>query len=462
MRIAGDDLAGLAGGRLVRRGSRDSIDGVFIDSRSPRASALFVPIVAARDGHEFIGQAIAAGAAAVLVARGRAVPAGDVTIVEVDDTLAALQQLAAASRARVHGPVVAITGSNGKTTTRGMIDAVLSWSLPDVLCTRGNLNNHLGVPLTLLGEPHDPSAMVVELGMSAPGENDALAAIVQPTIAVVTSIALEHLEFMGSIEAIAAAEAEPLHHVGSGGAIVVPSDEPLLAPHLPGSDGPEVITFGPDAHANVRILSVRQDEWTRARLATRESGEFEVELRTFGLHNARNAAAAIAVGMRCGLPLPSMIDALAEFEPVGDRGRTLVLGPHMIIADCYNANPGSVAAALQSLAALPAGRRRLAVLGDMLELGPRELELHTDVGRLCGTLGLDGLVAIGPRSRASAEAATKAGLEVLATDDVETASAWVAAHAGSGTAVLVKGSRGMRLERVVDALHDRWAPPHAI
>lgn len=459
MRIAADELPGLAHGRLLRRGSRDAIDGAFIDSRSPRSGGLFVPIIAARDGHSFLAQAIAAGAAAVLIQRGRPVPAGDVTVVEVDDTLAALQQLAAHSRARVHGPVVAITGSNGKTTTRGMIDAVLGYSLPDVLCTRGNLNNHLGVPLTLLGEPHDPSAIVVELGMSAPGENDRLAEIVQPTIAVVTSIALEHLEFMGSIEAIAAAEAESFAHVGSGGAVIVPSDEPLLAPHLPGFDGPQVITFGPDAHADVRVLSAQQDEWMRARLATRDAGEFEVELRTFGLHNARNAAAAIAVGLRCGLPLPSMVDALREFEPVGDRGRMILIGPHMLIADCYNANPGSVVAALQSLAALPPGRRKLAVLGDMLELGPRELELHAEIGRLCGTLKLDGVVAVGPRSRALAHAAAKAGVEVHATDDIEPATAWIAANVGDGAAVLVKGSRGMRLERVVEALREHWTPP---
>ncbi len=457
MRIAADDLASLADGRLVRRGSRDTIDGAFIDSRSPRPGGLFVPIIAARDGHDFLGAAIAGGAAAVLVQRGRPAPSGDVTVVEVDDTLAALSRLATHSRTRVHGPVVAITGSNGKTTTRGMIDAVLSSSLPDVLTTRGNLNNHLGVPLTLLGEPHDPSAMVVELGMSAPGENDALAAIVRPTIAVITSIALEHLEFMGSIEAIAAAEAEPLHHVGPGGAIVIPSDEPLLAPYLPGFDGPEIITFGPDAHANVRIVAVEQHDRTRARLATREAGEFDLELRTFGLHNARNAAAAIAVGLRCGLPLPSMLDALSEFEPVGDRGRTLALGPHLLVADCYNANPGSVSAALQSLGALPAGRRKIAVLGDMLELGPRELELHAEIGRLCGTLGLDGVATVGLRARAIADAATKAGLEVLASEDVESAVEWVATHVGDGAVVLVKGSRGVRLERVVDQLVERWS-----
>jgi len=464
MRIASDELATLASGRLVRRGSRDILVGAFIDSRSPRPGALFVPIVAARDGHDFLDAAIAAGAAAVLVARGRAAPHGDVTVVEVDDTLLALQRLAAHSRARVHGPVVAITGSNGKTTTRGMIAAVLDAAMPDVLCTRGNLNNHLGVPLTLLDEPHEPSAMVVELGMSAPGENDRLAAIVRPTIAVVTSIALEHLEFMGSLAAIAAAEAEPIAHVEPGGAVIVPSDEPLLAPHLPGPEGPTIVTFGPDERADVRIVAVEQAERTRARFATGEHGTFELQLRAFGLHNARNAAAAIAVGMRLQLPLPSMIDALEAFEPVGDRGRVLELGPHLVVADCYNANPGSVEAALRSLAALDGAsdrRRRIAVLGDMLELGPQELELHAAVGRLCGELGLDAVVAIGPRSRAIADEVARAGIVVHHGEDIDDAVAWIGAHAGDRAAVLVKASRGMALERVVTGLVQRWAPQSA-
>jgi UDP-N-acetylmuramoyl-tripeptide--D-alanyl-D-alanine ligase len=238
----------------------------------------------------------------------------------------------------------------------------------------------------------------------------------------------------------------------------VPSDEPLLAPHLPGADGPDVITFGPDEGADVRVLHVAQDRRTRARLTTREHGMFEIELRVFGVHNARNAAAALAVGLRVGLPLPSMIDALAQFEPVGDRGRTLELGQHLVVADCYNANPGSVVSALRSLSALPAPRRRFAVLGDMLELGPSELDLHAEIGRLCGELGLDGLAAIGPRSRATARAAADAGVPVHEGDDVLAAAEWIVERAGDCAAVLVKGSRGMRLERVVDALVDRWQP----
>jgi UDP-N-acetylmuramoyl-tripeptide--D-alanyl-D-alanine ligase len=457
MRWTPDSLADAAAGRLLRRGSREVV-GAFLDTRAPLPGGLFVPIVAARDGHDFIAAAIAAGAAAVLVVAGRPLPPGDVTVVEVDDTLAAFQRLAAARRAQLDGPVVAISGSNGKTTTRAMIAAVLASAHHRVLCTRGNLNNHLGVPLTLLGEPESPSCMVIELGMNAPGENDRLAAIVQPSIAVITSVALEHLEFMGSIEAIAAAEAEPIAHVRPGGVVVVPSDEPLLRSHLPApSSGIHVLRFGPDADADVRILDVQQRVTTRARVIAAAYGELELELQVFGLHNARNAAAALAVGAWLELPAQAMLDALRSVVPVGDRGRVLELGGHLVVADCYNANPGSVASALASVAALADGRRRIAVLGDMLELGPDELELHAEVGRRCAQAGVAALVAFGPRSRETAIAAERAGVEVLATEDVEAAAGFVLARTEVPAVVLVKGSRGMRLERVVEQLAARMS-----
>lgn len=443
----------------MRRRGDAPIEGVFIDSRRPQPGALFVPIVAARDGHDFIDGAIKGGAAAVLIARGRPVPVGSCTVVEVDDTLAALGQLAAGARGRIEGPVVSITGSNGKTTTRAMIAAVLSSAQSDVLCTRGNLNNHLGVPLTLLGEPHEPSAAVVELGMSAPGENDHLAAIVRPTIAVITSIALEHLEFMGTLEAIAAAEAEVVPHVVDGGAVVVPGDEPSLRPHLPAGPTPAVVRFGPDADADVQVLGVHQSERTEATLRVPGGERVVVRLRCFGAHNARNAAAALAVGTRLGLPLPPMVEALETVEPVGDRGRVRSMGPHLVIADCYNANPGSMEAALGSLARLreDRGGPLVAVLGDMLELGPREHELHEAVGSQCAALGLDRVVAVGPRAESIATAALRAGAaSVFVGDDVQRAIAEVrtALRGTEPGAVLVKASRGMRLERVVEALID--------
>ncbi len=451
-------LASHAQGQLLRDGGAP-IATAFIDSRQPRPGALFVPIVAARDGHDFIPSAIEGGAAAVLIGPGRALPEGTATVVQVDDTLAALGRLGAASRDRVQGPVVSITGSNGKTTTRAMIAAVLESAMGSVLCTRGNLNNHLGVPLTLLDRPHHPQAMVIELGMSAPGENDHLASIVRPSVAVITSIALEHLEFMGTLEAIAAAEAEVVAHVQPGGLVVVPGDEPTLVPHLPTAAEPAVLRFSAHADADVQVVGVRQAERTEATLRVPGGQSVTVRLQCFGAHNARNAAAALAVGCRLGLPLGPMVEALEAVEPVGDRGRVHALGSHLLIADCYNANPGSVEAALAALAALRPTRPGplVAVLGDMFELGPREGELHAQMGERAAALGVDHVVTLGPRSEATAQAARKAGIGGQHHgDDLEAATARVRAllRDASPGAVLVKASRGMRLERIVAALRD--------
>jgi UDP-N-acetylmuramoyl-tripeptide--D-alanyl-D-alanine ligase len=455
VRLTPQSLAEYAGGHLERRADRP-IEGAFIDSRTPQRDALFVPIVAARDGHDFLASAVAGGASAILVGGDRPAPQGEVTVVRVDDTLAALTRLATARRAAFEGPVVAITGSNGKTTTRAMVAAVLGAAYEPVLCTQGNLNNHLGVPLTLLGEPHEPRAMVIELGMSAPGENEHLAKIVRPTVHVLTSIALEHLEFMGSIEAIAAAEAEPFAYVAQGGAIVVPSDEPLLQPHLPAGDEPRVVRFGP-APAQVVVASVHQGQRTRAVLRLSEGRELSIDLQLFGAHNARNAAAAVAVGLQAGVDPDAMVAALEAVEPVGDRGRVRPWGEHFIVADCYNANPGSMDAALRSLVAVRSQRSGplVAVLGDMLELGPTEAQLHANVGHLAAELGLDAVVGIGPRSRHLVEAAEADGIEAKHFEEsVDEAAAWLRTRfidVDPG-AVLVKASRGMKLERVIDRI----------
>jgi UDP-N-acetylmuramoyl-tripeptide--D-alanyl-D-alanine ligase len=457
MRWTAEELARQTGGSILRRGNRP-VEGVFIDSRSPVIGGLFVPIVAARDGHEFVEEACRRGASGVLVAGERRpqLPDGDVTIVAVDDTLAALHRLAATRRAAFSGPVVAITGSNGKTTTRALISAALESAFERVLYTQGNLNNHLGVPLTLLGAPDDPQAMVIEMGMSAPGENAMLASLVRPTIVVITSIAVEHFEFMGSLEAIAAAEAEPLSFLPRDGAIIVPSDTKLLDPHLR-NDGPSVLRFGPGHLADVEVVEATQDERTRAILRC-GGRRFRLELQTFGLHNAHNAAAAVAVGSVLGLPLDPLVEALQQVEPVGDRGRTHQWNGHLVIADCYNANPGSMETAMRSLGALRSARqgRLIAVLGDMLELGPRARDFHRDVGALAGEIGLDAVAGVGPCSAALVEAAAAAGVEArhFTTDELDAAAQWAGEQADRGTpgAILFKGSRGIALERAVRTL----------
>ncbi len=445
-------LARDAGGTLIRAGS-GAIAGAFIDSRRPIEGGLFVPIVAARDGHEFIGSAVDGGAAATLVQKGRPVPEGSFTVVAVDDTLAAFTRLATARCAAFEGPVVTISGSNGKTTTRAMVAAALGASYESVLCTTGNLNNHLGVPLTVLGEPHDPDAMVIELGMSAPGENDALAAIAQPQVHVITSVALEHLEFMKSIEAIAAAEAEPVVRVRSGGCVVAPRDEPLLRPHLEGASV-DVLTFGETEDCDVQILSVAVGARTRARIRVGPHDPIELEIPLFGAHNARNAAAALAVGHRLGLEPAAMAEALRTVRPVGDRGRVVAWGEHLIIADCYNANPGSVEVALRSLARFDCEGPKVAVLGDMLELGPTEAELHANAGALAASLGLDAVFGFGPLSE-HAVAATKAGGirgEHFATIESLVEGLRETFQRRPSGALLLKGSRGMKLERTLDVL----------
>jgi UDP-N-acetylmuramoyl-tripeptide--D-alanyl-D-alanine ligase len=450
-------LTAAVGGRLVRASARP-IGAAFIDTRRPVAGGVFVPIVAERDGHAFLEEAIRADAAAVLVGRGRPIPAADVTVVEVEDTLAALSAMGRAARDRIAGPVVAVTGSNGKTTTRAFVAAALRTRFAAVCCTRGNLNNHLGVPLTLCGDPADAEAAVIEIGTSAPGEVDRLARIVRPRVAVVTSIALEHVASMGTLDDIARAEFEVAAHVITGGSIVLPDDEPRL--HALVDDALRrrcrVVTFGEGPGARVRICEVALGERTFARLAT-DDGEVTVRLQPFGAHNARNAAAALAVALELGLPVARCAEALAEVEPVGDRGRVVDAGGHWILADCYNANPGSMSAALASLAALRGTRPGplLAVLGDMLELGADERALHAQVGRLAAQLRLDGVFGVGLLAAEIAHAAREAGIPAAHSHDgIDAAVAWVRARLAGAPpgAVLVKASRGMRLERVVERL----------
>ncbi|MCP4906505.1 MAG: UDP-N-acetylmuramoyl-tripeptide--D-alanyl-D-alanine ligase [bacterium] len=465
MRWSPAQLAEDAGGRLLRDGGGE-IESAFIDSRTPREGGLFVPIVAARDGHDFIEGALRAGAGATLLAKGKALPPGEATVVEVEDTLDGLTQLARSARSRraqAGVPAVAITGSNGKTTTRAMVKAVLDAHFERVLSTQGNFNNHLGVPLSLLDAPHEPDAEVLELGMSAPGENAHLASIVQPQIGVVTSVALEHLEFMGSIEAIARAEAELMAFVAAGGALVIPSDESLLEAEIPDGYAPKVWRVGPDAHADVQIESVRVGAKTQCRFRLPDHDRIELALSTFGAHNARNAASALAVGLHLGIDLNMMREAIEAVVPVGDRGRLHEHGPHLLVADCYNANPGSMEVALRSLAALRDDRDGplIAVLGDMLELGPTGPQLHAQVGRLAADLGIDGVLAFGRASQLIAEGASEGGIRHVnwIADPHEEASVqraveWIGerlGHAEAGAA-LFKASRGIRLERVVEGL----------
>ena len=457
------ELAVVARGDLVRDGG-SKISSAFIDSRAPIVGGLFVPIIAARDGHDFVPDAVAGGARAVLIDRAHEIPALDasVSVVRVADTQRALDDLATAARGRVRGPVVAITGSNGKTTTRAYIQAVLESHYDQVLCTSGNLNNHLGVPLTLLGTPHAPDAMVLELGMSAPGENAHLSKIVSPDVGVITSVGVEHFEFFESVEAIADAEFEVASYIRESGSLIVPCDDALLAKRAPRRACAGLIRVGPCEDANVRIERAWIDEQasprTQASVLLSGGRAHQVELRAFGLHNARNAAAALGVAEALGIPLEPAIERLAAVEPVGDRGRVFRCGEHLVVADCYNANPSSMGAALSSFVALRGccDGPLVAVLGDMLEMGDDAPQFHRALGAEVADHGLDALVGVGSEAGHAVSEASARGVNARGFDpaDVEAivAATVEALNVREGGAVLFKASRGIRLERAVEGL----------
>lgn len=447
--------------QLVQTGTRE-IAGVSIDTRSLVPGSLFVPLVAARDGHDFLPSAVQKGAGAVLIDRPHQALAAtlppEVTAILVQDTQDTLTRLAAAQSSPAQ-PRICITGSNGKTTTRALLGAVLRCQFSAVQETAGNLNNHLGVPLTLLGEPHQPDARLIEFGMSALEENRHLSRIFAPTIGVVTSIALEHLEFMGSLANIAQAEAEPVHDLPDGALLTIPYGEPVLETALKKieqSKALRIVRVGYSQNADVQVRVDRIDERTRGQIHLPGQAPIELALPIIGAHNLLNAAYALVIGQDLNIPIKSMVQALESTQSVGSRGKILRWGPHRLIADCYNANPGSMKAALESLAHTDPERARIAVLGDMFELGPSTASLHLETMQNAAAQKLDAIFAIGPLStQALLDLAPSelqktnlpSNIEQAARDLTKALDAYP-----QGATVLFKASRGMKLEALLQAL----------
>jgi UDP-N-acetylmuramoyl-tripeptide--D-alanyl-D-alanine ligase len=439
----------LVGGRLDA-----VVTGVSIDSRTCRAGDAFFAIRGAhQDGHAYIDHARARGAGCAVATRlpGQRGAAPDFPIVLVDDTTAALQRLGAFHRRRFAIPVVAVTGSNGKTTTKELIATVLS-ARRRVLKPVGSYNNQWGVPLTLLmlGPEHD--AAVIELGMNAFGEIAALAQLCQPTVGVVTTIAPAHLEGVGSVEGVQKAKGELVEAIPPDGAVVLNADDPLVLA-LAGRARGRVVTFGQADGAEVRLSDVAAAETGLVFRLIAGSATADVRLPLAGRHNAWNAAAAAAVGLVLGVPLDEAAVALALAAPVKGRLVWREAGGVAILDDTYNANPASMRAALDTLREAGGAGRRFAVLGDMLELGPHTEAAHRELGAWVAAVPVAGLAATGPAMRLAAEEARRAGCPDVATFDApEAAAAHVAARVARGDRVLVKGSRGMRMERAVEAL----------
>jgi UDP-N-acetylmuramoyl-tripeptide--D-alanyl-D-alanine ligase len=428
-----EQVAGAAGGRLARPVTLPSGPArAVIDSRVAGPGDLFVGLVGAHvDGGRFAAQALAGGAWGALVAPEHAGAAADgsAAVIVADDPLGALQRLATAWRRALGCPVVGITGSVGKTSTKDILAAMLSQRLRTV-ANRENLNTEIGLPMTVLEAPAGTEALVLEMGMRGPGQIAELTAIAEPDVGLITAVAPVHLELMGSIEAIAAAKAELVAGLRPGGTAIVPAGETLLDAHR--RDDVTTVTFGPGG--DVQELPAGLDL-----VVTGAGGRGRISA-----HMRRNALAALAAARAVGVEPDGVLDvALSSF-----RGQRIDLpGDIVVVNDCYNANPMSMRAALDDLAASASGRR-VAVLGDMLELGPDEDRYHAEIGAHARDAGVDVLVAVGPRAAHFADGYG----EVIALPDAQAAAAAVGDLLAPGDTVLVKGSRGVGLEVVARAL----------
>jgi UDP-N-acetylmuramoyl-tripeptide--D-alanyl-D-alanine ligase len=441
------EAAQWTGGRLAGDGAI-AVERVHSDTRTLRAGDLFVAIRGERfDANDFLAQARDSGAVAAIAAKGR-LPAG-FPGVEVDDGKAALGAIAQAWRSRFSLPLIAVTGSNGKTTVTQMVASILrAWKPDNHLATQGNLNNDIGLPLTLLRLRDEHRIGVVELGMNHPGEIGYLAKIAQPTVALVNNAQREHQEFMATVEAVARENGSVFEALGRNGVAVFPAGD-AFTPLWTGLAQPRpTLTFG-DAGSGADIV-LAGSEWLEGQWIVRAqtpAGPLEFRLHIAGRHNVRNALAAAACALAAGVPLAAISEGLEAFEPVKGRSRALAvaLGARLltVVDDTYNANPDSVRAAIDVLAELPGPR--LLVLGDMGEVGDQGPQFHDEVGRYARERGIERLFTLGELAR---------GMGGEHFEGIEALNGAVARELRTAQSVLVKGSRFMRMERVVEAIEE--------
>jgi UDP-N-acetylmuramoyl-tripeptide--D-alanyl-D-alanine ligase len=460
-------------GGTVRAGDPNrEFTGVSIDTRTLAAGELFIAIAGERfDGADFAGAAIDAGAGGVVVEHGRGRELADqkgvrpllsgVAIIEVDDAIAALQALAQAIRRASGTKVVAITGSAGKTTTKEVTGEFLA-ARYRVVRNRGNFNNHIGLPLSLIELRRRPEIAVVELGMNHAGEISTLVRIAEPEVRVWINVGEAHLGFFQSVDAIADAKSEICEGSTSATLLVANADDDRITGRTSRFAG-RVVTFGIDCDADVRATAVRSRgiDGVDAHVAT-PRGAFELTTPLIGRGNLANVLAATAVAIEFDIPLAAIAERAGHLAPASHRGEVLRLSQGVtVIDDSYNANPTATKRALEVLGEASDRSRRVAVLGEMLELGERASVLHEEVGRAAAEAKIDVVIAVGGEpARALAEAAVAAGIpraNVLHVATSDEAAAAAATLIRRGDVVLVKGSRGVRTDRVVDRLKAEFA-----
>ena len=446
-------VAGATGGRSAGFADPEPVGhGIAFDSRALSAGQVFVALRGTRDGHEFVGDAHDRGAAFSIVEQGAAgIPAAEIPVVEVSDTATALGALTVAARSLLRIPVVAITGSVGKTSTKDLAAAALRAGFR-THAAPASYNNEIGVPATVLGAPHGTEVLVLELGARFAGNIAELCAITRPTVGVITNIGNAHAEHLGGLEGVAAVKGELLEALPATGLAVISTDA-SSAKQRSRSVAP-VLTVGTTPDADVRASDVMLDPELHVRFQLDTPwGSGVAMLGVRGAHQVINAAQAATVALHLGVPFDSVLDALSRAPASAWRMQVELsaAGIH-VINDAYNASPVSTLAALDAFVALPVTGRRIAVLGEMAELGDLSASEHTRVGFALAERGIDLLVAVGAPTEPLAVAAEKGGVRVVRVDDGDVALATVLAEAQPGDGVLVKASRVVGLERVALAL----------
>lgn len=458
MHLTVADILNATAGELLQGTPGEVVRAVSIDSRAIPPGALFVPLPGSRhDGHEFIAAAQRAGAAGALVAHGhpcseRAGSLPGATLISVADPLQALGDIARCWRATARARIIAITGSNGKTTTKEMLWSILHRHM-NILKNPGNWNNLIGLPLTVLQLTEDHDAAILEMGMSGLGEIRRLAQISDPHIGCVTTIGPAHLEQLGTIEGVQAAKAELVASLGPDRIAVLNGDDPRVAA-LSGLTSARTVFFGGTGFVQAGQVSAPEPGRTSFTL-TIAGRSMPVTLSVPGSHHVQNALAAAALAHCLDVPPEEIAGGLTAFRGIPGRMQLLTINGMTIINDAYNANPVSMQASLRTLAALPA-KKKIAVLGDMLELGQDTPRFHHDAGVATGQLGIDLLFVIGEFARHIQDGARAAGIapaRMLRCADIEELAGAVADNAEPGDAILLKGSRKVGLDRLVDLLH---------
>jgi len=430
---------------------RDEVaHGYSIDSRTITPAELFFAVNGERlDGHDYVSAALEKGALAAVVRKDQLHRFSGITrLLAVDDTLVALQTLATAVRKVWDKPLIGVTGSAGKTTTKEAIAHVLA-SKFRVLKSEGNFNNHFGLPLMLLKVEPEHDLAVIEMGMSHAGEIRALAKIAQPDIGVVTNVAPVHLEFFDSLAGIARAKYELIESLPSSGTAVLNADDEYVSQFGRDFKG-RVIKYGTKPTADVRAESVKSkgiegSEFDIVITGTRE----QARLPLVGAHNVLNALAAVSVSIACGIKVSGAVAALSTLTPADKRGQVLQLGNITVINDCYNSNPKALQAMVDALSAMKAARR-IVVAGEMLELGPAGEELHRDSGRHIAGKSIDVLLGVHGLAQALVEGAQEAGTHAEFVATPEEAGEWLARQTRDGDVVLLKASRGVKLEKALE------------